>query len=180
MFLSLLFNSLPDKVGSAMTSAFNQPEFQQAAGQAAGSNDPTVIKGYLGGLGAELTNDSAFLQKINPVLAKPFQQGFVDSTHLVYLLAGILMVIALGLVVALKEVPLRTMSAIDEQQAEQALLAAEEGLDPTELVDADGIAIEDIAPELDHGRSSATNGWDSGGSTGASAACDVWLAGCGV
>jgi hypothetical protein len=34
------------------------------------------------------------------------------------------------------------MSAIEEQQAEQAALAAEEGLDPTELVGTDGLPLD--------------------------------------
>jgi EmrB/QacA subfamily drug resistance transporter len=133
VFLSLLFNSLPDKISSAMASAFGRPEFQAAVAKAAGSTDQATIQQYLAGLGGQMSNDSAFLQKIDPAIARPFQEGFVSSTHLVYLLAGILMVVAFFLVLALKEIPLRTMSAIEERQAEEAALAASEGLDPSEL-----------------------------------------------
>jgi EmrB/QacA subfamily drug resistance transporter len=145
VFLSLLFNTLPDKIGSAMASASSRPEFQAAAAKAAGSSDPAAIQKYLAGLGGQMSNDSAFLQKIDPAIARPFQEGFVSSTHLVYLLAGILMVLAFFLVLTLKEIPLRTMSAIEERQAEEAALAASEGLDPAELVGADGAAGAGVA-----------------------------------
>ncbi len=136
IFLSLLFNSLPDKVGSAIRSAATRPDFQQAVATAASNpNDPahqvatSLVQASQGNAGAAstignaLNGDSAFLQRISAVIARPFQEGFVSSTHLVYLVGGALMVLALLLALVMREVPLRTMSAIAERQAEEAAAA---------------------------------------------------------
>ena len=173
VFLSLLFNTLPNNVASAMTSASTTPAFQQAAAQAAGSTDPAKIQAYLTGLGGQMTNDSAFLQKISPAIARPFQEGFVTSTHLVYLLAGILMVLTLGLVLAMKEMPLRTMSAIQERQAEEAALAGEEGLDPAQLADLEAEIEADVEGRSAAGAVVAGAGGAGSGAGGARAAADA-------
>ncbi|QNK82720.1 MDR family MFS transporter [Nakamurella sp. PAMC28650] len=124
IFLSLLFNTLPNNISKALQASSTDPSFQQAAGKAAavaGQNVPT----YLGSLGGQLTVDSSFLSKIDPLIAHPYQVGFVNSTHVVYICGAICMVIAFGLVMMIKQVPLRTMSALQETQMEQASLEAE-------------------------------------------------------
>jgi hypothetical protein len=74
-------------------------------------------------IGDSLNQDSSFLNRVDPVIAAPFKQGFVDSTHLVFILAGCVAAAAFVLVLIMREVPLRMMSAIQEQQAEQAAAA---------------------------------------------------------
>ncbi|HET8591134.1 MAG TPA: MDR family MFS transporter [Nakamurella sp.] len=148
IFLSLLFNSLPTKVGSAIATASQRPDFQQAVSTAArDQNDPahqvaTALvqasqgnAGAAAAIGGKINSDSAFLQHINPVIARPFQEGFVSSTHLVYLVGAGLMVLALLLAIAMREVPLRTMSAIQERHAEEAA-ASEEAAGGAGAVDA--------------------------------------------
>src|SRR6478609_2504967 len=95
VFLSLLFNSLPDKIQSALQSAGVTPEFQQAvAAAAADPNSPShataqglvaAAQGNAGAassIGDALNTDSSFLSKLEPIIARPFQVGYVDSTHL--------------------------------------------------------------------------------------------------
>ena len=91
----------------------------------------------LTGYGAQMQTNSSFLQQIDPALALPFQQGFVDSTHLVYIVAGVIMFIAFLMVLMLKEVPLRTMSALQERQLEDAALMGEDAETLQEQVDDD-------------------------------------------
>jgi EmrB/QacA subfamily drug resistance transporter len=124
IFLSLLFNGLPSKIGSAIQANSTNPAFQQALA-ASGHGDPSGAQKYLGGLGQQLVTDSSFLAKLNPAIALPFKQGFVSATHTVYLLAAIAMVLAFVLINLIKAAPLRTMSAIQERQVESASMAAE-------------------------------------------------------
>ena len=138
VFLSLLFNSLPSNIVTNAASLGQTAAYQQAV-QAAVA-DPTsashqlatnLVAASQGNPAAQsaisdaLNNDSSFLNTVDPLLAQPFKQAFVDSTHLVYTVGGIVMVLAFLLVLTLKEVPLRTMSAIDERRAEEALANAE-------------------------------------------------------
>lgn len=124
IFLSLLFNSMPDKIGESLRAASGDPKFV-AALAAQGVTSPAQGQEFLGGLAERMGTDSSFLQTIDPVIARPFQQGFVDSTYLVYIVAGIIMVIAFVAALLMKELPLRTMSAMQERQAEEAAEAAD-------------------------------------------------------
>jgi EmrB/QacA subfamily drug resistance transporter len=124
IFLSLLFNTLPGNTTSAVQAAAIDPTFQQAAGRGAAAAGQSV-PAYLASLGQELGIDSSFLTRLPAVLAHPFQVGFVNSTHVVYVCGAICMLIAFGLVLMIKQVPLRTMSALQETQMEQASLDAE-------------------------------------------------------
>ena len=162
VFLSLLFNSLPDKVQGALQSAGTTPEFQTAiATAAADPNSPShavaqsLIAASQGNaaagsaIGDSLSTDSSFLNYLDPAIARPFQIGYVDSTHLVYIIGGIIMALAFVLVLAMKELPLRTRSALEERLQEQADLdvatAAElaSGQTPTAAtIAADTAAIE--------------------------------------
>src|SRR6185312_654628 len=136
VFISLLFNSLPNKMTAAVQASATNPAFQQALA-AAGASTPQQAQELLAGYGAQMQTNSSFLEQIDPALALPFQQGFVDSTHLVYIVAGIIMAIAFVLVLLLKEVPLRTMSALQERQLEDAALMGEDAETLQAQVDED-------------------------------------------
>ena len=141
VFLSLLFNSLPDKIEAAFQSAAGNPSFLAAIGKAAqdpsspshgvamalaqAQTDPAAASS----IGDALNSDSSFLSTLDPAIARPFQEGYVASTQLVYIIGGIIMVIAFLLVLAMKELPLRTQSALEERMAEQAaeLALSDEG-----------------------------------------------------
>ncbi len=124
VFLSLLFNTLPGNIRSALTVSSADPSFLQSAGKAAAAAGKNV-QGYLESLGGQLTVDSSFLSKLDPIIARPYQVGFVNSTHVVYVCGAICMAIAFGLVTRIKQVPLRTMSAMEEVQMEQASMKDE-------------------------------------------------------
>ena len=136
VFISLLFNSLPGKMTSAVQASATDPAFQQALG-AAGATTPQQAQELLATYGGKMQTNSSFLQQIDPALALPFKQGFVDSTHLVYIVAGIIMSIAFVMVLMLKEAPLRTMSALEERQLEDAALMGEDAETLQEQVDED-------------------------------------------
>ncbi len=127
IFLALLFDELPGKISGAITDNFSNPAFTQAlaSGGHLDPNNPAVAQQYLGSLGSQMLTDSSFLSKLDKAVALPFQQGFVGATHTVYILAAVAMVIAFGLICMIKASPLRTMSALQERQVEEASLAAE-------------------------------------------------------
>jgi hypothetical protein len=132
------------------------PAFQQAV--AAAAQDPnspshavaqSLVAASQGNaaagasIGDSLSTDSSFLTTLDPNIARPFQVGYVDSTHLVYIIGGVIMVVAFVLVLIMKELPLRTKSALDERLEEQAqedaALSAEAlGATPEPLADGDG------------------------------------------
>jgi len=56
-------------------------------------------------------NNTAFLARLNPVLAQPFRQGFTSALDLAFLVAALVMGAALVLAVSIRELPLRTTVA---------------------------------------------------------------------
>ncbi len=136
VFLSLLFNGLPENVTTQVTAAAGTPQFQAAL--ASSGLSPQQYQAQLAGL----TEDSGFLSTLPSALAQPVKQGFVDSTHVVYILAGIVAILAFLLVLMLKEVPLRTKSALQEIQEEDAAAAAATAAGNVGLNDAAGAEAE--------------------------------------
>jgi EmrB/QacA subfamily drug resistance transporter len=120
VFLSLLFNGLADKVSERVTAALPTAQFQ-AGLQAAGLNPQQY-----GAKVATLTENSQFLSELPDAITRPIKQGFVDATHIVYILAAGIAVLAFVLALNLKEIPLRTQSALQEMQQERAAAAAAE------------------------------------------------------
>ncbi len=188
VFLSLLFSSLPDKVQGALQSAGTTPAFQQAVGAAAADpNSPShavaqnLISAAQGNaaagssIGDALSTDSSFLNSLDPNIARPFQVGYVDSTHLVYIIGGIIMAVAFALVLVMKELPLRTKSALDERLQEQADLDAAEAADVAagQLPTASSIEAEETAIEArDEQRESVSTGAHALVGSGGSHAAD--------
>jgi len=186
VFLSLLFNSLPDKIQSALQSASLTPAFQQAVAAAAQDpNSPShaVAQGLVAAsqgnaaagasIGDSLSTDSSFLTTLDPNIARPFQVGYVDSTHLVYIIGGIIMVLAFVLVLIMKELPLRTKSALDERLEEQAqedaALSAEAlAATPEPVDDGDGRHSAEPAAEPAEELVSASVGSAAGGGSATS------------
>ncbi|MFI9251898.1 MFS transporter [Streptomyces sp. NPDC053069] len=127
VFLSVLFSTVGDKIGSAFRAAYETPGFQAALHDPAVRSDPAnapVLEMFRhpragGGSGSGVLNDSSFIQRLDPRLAQPFKAGFTDSMQLVFLIAAAVMV--LGFLVALwtKEVPLRKVSGLEAQAAEE-------------------------------------------------------------
>ncbi len=167
VFLSLLFNSLPNKIAAALSASKTDPAFLAAMAQS-GHTDAASITTYLQTLGAQMTTDSSFLGKIDAAIARPFQIGFVNSTHSVYIVGAICMVVAFAVVTRIKAVPLRTKSAIEEQQDEEAAEIAQAGEIDAETIDASisadssvevpGDGSGDISADQVQGAHAQTNG----------------------
>ncbi|GAB1645498.1 MDR family MFS transporter [Krasilnikovia sp. MM14-A1259] len=124
IFLSVLFNVLPDKIKGAYTTAASTPAFQQAV--AAHPDQARVLQQSQGG-GA--LSDTSFLTRLADAMAHPFKVGFSDSIHIVYLMALGVMIIGLIVVLFLPEIPLAQRSAqaqraVDQQAAESAAATA--------------------------------------------------------
>ncbi len=131
VFLSILFSVLGDKIASA---------FARIAADARRSrprcSDPSVIdnpdnapvlklvhngiSGATSGAAAGVLQDSSFIQKLDPRLARPFLVGFADSMHPVFLTAAVVVAVAFVLILFMKEVPLRLQSGIQARMAEEA------------------------------------------------------------
>ena len=125
VFLSILFSVLGGKIAAAFASAARTPAFQAAV------HDPKVIANpanapvfdvlHNGGVGAAaggLAQDSSFVQRLDPRLARPFLDGFANSLHPVFLTAAIVVAVGFGVLLFLKEVPLRMQSGLEARMAE--------------------------------------------------------------
>jgi MFS family permease len=118
IFLSVLFNVLPGKIGSAYATAQGTPAFQQAL--AADPNQARILQQATGGAAL---NDTSFLSRLSEVVAHPFKVGFSDGIQIVFLMALAVMIIGLIAVFFLPEIPLSRRSA--QQQRADDILAAE-------------------------------------------------------
>ncbi|WP_103381471.1 MFS transporter [Pseudonocardia dioxanivorans] len=124
VFLSILFSTVTDKISDAFRTAQTDPTFVAAVGDPAVRADPVNAPFFaaLNG-GADTSgvlNDSSFLQKIDPRLARPFLEGFSNSMTLTFLVVACVLVIAFVLVLFIKELPLRTMSGAQARAMEEA------------------------------------------------------------
>jgi EmrB/QacA subfamily drug resistance transporter len=132
IFLSVLFNGVPDKIAAAFRSIVPTADFQAALRDPAVTSDPAnapvleLLRNPGAGLGAA-TEDSSFINALDPRLARPFVVGFAESIQTVFLLAAIVMVVAWVVVWFLPEETLRTQSGIEARQSEEAAAAAAPG-----------------------------------------------------
>jgi hypothetical protein len=118
IFLSVLFNVLPGKIGTAFTAAQKTPEFQQAL-----AADPGQARILQQATGGSALNDTSFLSRLSDVVAHPFKVGFSDGIQVVFLMALAVMIVGLIAVFFLPEIPLSRRSA--QQQRADDILAAE-------------------------------------------------------
>ncbi|GAB2596522.1 MFS transporter [Paractinoplanes abujensis] len=117
VFLSVLFNVLPSKIGSAYQSAQGTPEFQQAL-----QADPSQAQQLQQIQGGGDLSDTSFLSSLSDAVAHPFKVGFSDGIQVVFLLALAVMILGLIVVFFLPEIPLSLRSA-QQQRADDALAA---------------------------------------------------------
>ncbi|MER7915530.1 MULTISPECIES: MFS transporter [unclassified Streptomyces] len=125
IFLSVLFSTVGDKIGSAFRSAAQTPAFQAALHDPAVRADPAnapvldMIKHpAASGGGSGVLDDSSFIQQLDPRLAQPFKEGFTDAMHVVFLCAAAIMVLGFLVAIWTKEVPLRKVSGLEARAAE--------------------------------------------------------------
>jgi MFS family permease len=117
VFLSVLFSTVAGRITTALQEAGRTPAFRHAL------NDPTVLanptnraiaQSLRSGthVGGSWINDTSFIQRLDPVLAKPFQVGFSNAMDLVFLIGAGVIAIGFVLLLFLPELPLRTQSAM--------------------------------------------------------------------
>ena len=148
VFLSVLFNGLPDKIAGAFRSAAATPAVPGRAARPGGRGPtrPTqpVLEMLNGGGGAarhgQALDDSSFINHLDPRLARPFLVGFSDSIDLVFLCGAACSLVALVIVWFLPEEKLRTQSGLQAQQTQAAEAAATRSEVPDGAVDAGGAA----------------------------------------
>jgi hypothetical protein len=116
VFLSILFTGAGKYIPAAYRKAGTDPAFQQAI-----HNHPRDAQALHSGLSSSGgLNDTAFLHKIDSVLAHPFLSGFSQAMDLVFLVGACVLVIAFVLSLFLKEVPLRMQSAMQMRREAEA------------------------------------------------------------
>jgi EmrB/QacA subfamily drug resistance transporter len=112
IFLSILFSSVGDKISHAFQTG--GAGLQQALKDPSITSNPAnkpILDALHGGVNSSALNDTSFLSKVTPVLARPFKVGFSDSMDMIFLLAAGVVVIAFLLFLFLPQIPLRTQSA---------------------------------------------------------------------
>jgi hypothetical protein len=138
VFLSILFSTAGSKIVDAFGTTARTPAFQSALADPAVRANPAndvvrqiVQAGGVSGSGGNaggVLQDSSFLQRIDPRLARPFLVGFSDAMDGVFLVAAGVMLLAFVLMLFLEEVPLRNQSGIDALAAELAAEVGDGGL----------------------------------------------------
>ncbi|MGD3108874.1 MFS transporter [Streptomyces sp. YGL11-2] len=126
IFLSVLFSTVGDKIGSAFRSAASTQRFQEALKDPAvlhdAANKPVLdmLKHPGNGGSSGVLSDSSFIQHLDPRLAEPFKRGFADSMHTVFLMGAIVVAVAFLLMWFIKEVPLRQISGLQARAQAEA------------------------------------------------------------
>ncbi len=110
VFLSILFSTVGDKIGNALSSAMGNPEFLAALARPENQQFAASLKD--GGAGLSLDN-TEFLKTLDPVLARPFLDGFSGSIDLVFLVGGLVTAIGFVIIWFLREVPLSNRSGLE-------------------------------------------------------------------
>lgn len=127
VFISILFNRLPEAIKSAFENSDVMADMSEAAREItqkalAGeipANDPNLVflqnmAANPGALGESLNTDSSFLTGLDPRLARPFLMGFAESTVTVFVVAAAVVAIAFAMSWFIKAEPLRDKSAAAE------------------------------------------------------------------
>ena len=130
VFLSILFSTVGDKILAAFRADAATPRFQAALRDPQVLADPAnaaVVEALraAGHLPAGALDDTSFLSRLDPRLARPFLEGFADSIG-PRLPGRRALVLLVGLVVVLflPEEKLRTVSGIQARHQEAAETAA--------------------------------------------------------
>jgi EmrB/QacA subfamily drug resistance transporter len=133
VFISILFNRLPDAIKSALENTSVKNDMAAAAKEiltkaATGeikADDPNLL--FLkeaaadpAALGDKLNGDSSFLTQLDPRLARPFLMGFADSAVTVFVAAAAVVAIAFAMSWFIKAPALRDKSNAAEAAASSA------------------------------------------------------------
>ena len=129
VFLSVLFSTAGEKILAAFDVRRGDAAFQGALRDPAVLGDPTnasVVDAIRNGgsLPTGALDDTSFLARLDPRLARPFLEGFAGSMDLVFGVAALVLVLGLVVVFFLPEEPLRSLSGLQARQQEDAESAA--------------------------------------------------------
>ncbi|WP_392468198.1 MDR family MFS transporter [Arsenicicoccus cauae] len=136
IFLSVLFNSLADRIADAFTAAASDPTFVAAlrdpAVSAYSPQSAAFVRSVASGQGAgslgNIGNDSSVINALHPALAHPIKVGFSESMDLVFFLGAIVCGIGVVVLAFLPDLTLSSQSAQAAMAAQQA--RSERGLLP--------------------------------------------------
>ena len=132
VFISILFNRLPDAIKESFATKESIAGFTSAAGDSslsmedrgmaqgflAISKDPSLFDEMSSQPGSpDLSTDSSFLTTLDPRLARPFLDGFANSAVLVFVSAAAVVAVAFALSFIIKAPALREKSAAEEAAA---------------------------------------------------------------
>ncbi|HST83300.1 MAG TPA: MDR family MFS transporter [Kineosporiaceae bacterium] len=154
VFLSILFGSVVGNIKDAFAAAIKTPAFQQALADPAVTSNPDnqpVLKLLQGTGGTFSIDDSSFIGKLDPRLARPVLEGFATSMDLVFTIGAGVLVIAFAVSFFLPEEKLRTQSGIQARESEEAASVASD-------LAASDLAAKDLAAASDGARPLRSDG----------------------
>jgi EmrB/QacA subfamily drug resistance transporter len=106
VFLSITYSA----AGRAITTAYASAPPSLRAVAARHPGQAAALRLASSGSQSAL-NNTAFLARLDPVLAQPFRQGFAGALDLAFLASAVVMAAALALALLIRELPLRTTVA---------------------------------------------------------------------
>jgi EmrB/QacA subfamily drug resistance transporter len=117
VFLSILFSVVGSRIADAFASVRQDPAFLAAL------RDNPDFAARLQDGGLDL-NNTEFLTRIDPALARPVLTGFADSIDTVFMVGGFVTLVAFALAWFLREVPLSDKSGIQRVADDDAATTA--------------------------------------------------------
>lgn len=122
VFLSIMFSTVAGNIATEFEKAAPTPQFQAALADPAVLEDPlnaavigVITSGSLEGAeeaGISL-DDTSFIQRLDPVLAAPFEEGFADSITDVIFISSFITMAALIFALLVPQLPLREKSGLE-------------------------------------------------------------------
>ena len=128
VFLSVLFGTVGGNIADSVRDASQTQAWQQTVQDPRVQRDPldgAVVRELAhptpdGGVLAKVQDDSSIIDRMNPVLAHPFKEGFATSMDLVFRLAAGVGLLAFLILLLLPPVELRATSASVAARQESA------------------------------------------------------------
>jgi MFS family permease len=129
VFLSVLFSTVGGRILTAFRDTAPTPGFRAALRDPQVLAEPTnaaVVEALRSGdaLPAGSLDDTSFLARLDPRVARPFLEGFAGSMDLVFGVAAMVLLVGFVVVLFLPEEPLRSLSGLQAQRREAADTAA--------------------------------------------------------
>lgn len=148
VFLSILFSTVGDRILAAFRAGSAAPGLQAALRDPQVLADPAnaavarALRTGDGSLPPGALDDTSFLDRLDPRLARPFLEGFASSMDLVFRVGAVVLFLALVVVFFLPEEKLRSLSGIDARREEAATAAAAGAVtvSSSQMVDGDLLA----------------------------------------